>query len=285
MTWSEWTPVSDFQGEEVIYEHRARDRGGSVARILFNRPHRMNALTGVGFRELIRCVNDANRHPDIGVIVIGSMGDHFGTGGDVKWEAGGGLRESIPNFDGAIKQTLKPVIAAVKGYCIGGHNHLAYHCDFTIAADTAIFGQNGPRVGSPAHGQFVADLALVIGIKRAKEFWMLCRQYTAEQALQMGLVNSVVPASKLDEEVDQWCDELLDLAPTCLAIVKQSFEAVGNNLAAESGRVLSMIAPDFHSRPEVKEAQQAFFEKRRPNFWTAPTAETETSGDGEANDG
>ena len=267
-SWSDWTPVPDFDGEEVRFESHQRDRGGGVARILFDRPHRMNSLTGVGFRELIRCVNHANRDPDIGVIVITGVGDNFGTGGDVAWEAEGGLREAIPNFDGAIKQTLKPVIAAVKGYCIGGHNHLAYHCDFTIAADSAIFGQTGPRVGSPAHGQMVADLALVIGLKRAKEFWMLCRQYTAEQVLNMGLVNSVVPLARLDEEVDQWCDELLDLAPTCLAIVKQSFEAVGNSLSAETGRVLSMIAPDFHSRPEVAEAQTAFFEKRKPNFWS-----------------
>jgi hypothetical protein len=100
----------------------------------------------------------------------------------------------------------------VKGYCIGGHHHLAYHCDFTIAADTAIFGQNGPRVGSPAHGRSVAQLAHIIGVKRAKEFWMLCRQYTAQQAYEMGLANAVVPIERLDEEVDQWCDELLDLA-------------------------------------------------------------------------
>lgn len=267
MTWGPWTPVDDFRGEEVLYERRRRQRGGGVARIRFNRPHRLNALTGVGFRELIRCVNHANRDPNIGVIVLEGVGDHFGTGGDVEWEARGGLRESIPNFDAAVKNSLKPVIAAVRGYCIGGHNHLAYHCDFTIAADTAIFGQNGPRVGSPAHGQMVADLALVVGLKRAKEMWMLCRQYTAEQAFHMGLVNAVVPESRLDEEVERWCDELLDLSPTCLSIVKQSFEAVGGYLAQETGRILAMIAPDFHSRPEVAEAQRAFFEKRKPNFW------------------
>lgn len=159
------------------------------------------------------------------------------------------------------------MIAAVRGYCIGGHNHLSYHCDFTIAADTAIFGQNGPRVGSPAHGQLVADLAHVIGLKRAKEMWMLCRQYTAEQAFHMGLVNAVVPESRLDQEVERWCDELLDLSPTCLSIVKQSFEAVGGYLAHETGRILAMIAPDFHHRPEVTEAQRAFFERRKPNFW------------------
>ena len=174
----------------------------------------------------------------------------------------------MPDFDGALRNSLKPTLAAVKGYCVGGHNHLAYHLDFTIAADTAIFGQNGPRVGSPAHGRAIAQPAHVIGIKRAKEVWMLCRQYTVQQAMEMGLANAVVPLDKLDEEVDRWCDELLDLAPTCLAIVKQSFEAVGGYLAQESGRVLALIARDFHDRPEVREARQAFFEKRTPNFWS-----------------
>src|SRR3990172_2288293 len=96
----------------------------------------------------------------------------------------------VPDFDGALRNCLKPTIAAVKGYCIGGHHHLAYHCDFTVAADTAIFGQNGPRVGSPAHGRNVAQLAHIIGVKRAKEFWMLCRQYTAQQAYEMGLADA-----------------------------------------------------------------------------------------------
>ncbi len=270
--WTSWEHVPSFDSEETIYEKKYRDRGGGVGRILFNRPERMNSFTAVGMQEVVRAVREANGDPQIGVIVISSVGDHFGTGGDVRWEAEGGLQRHIPDFDGALRNSLKPTIAAVKGYCIGGHNHLAYHCDFTIAADTAIFGQNGPRVGSPAHGRSVAQLAHVIGIKRAKEVWMLCRQYTAQQALEMGLANVVVPLARLDGEVDQWCDELLDLAPSCLAIVKQSFEAVGGGLTQETGRILAMIAPDFHQRPEVREAQQAFFEKRKPNFWAERSA-------------
>ena len=266
-TWSDWERVAGFESEETVYEKRYRDRGGGVARILFNRPQRLNAFTGTGIAAFVRAVHEANGDPEIGVIVVSGVGDHFGTGGDVQWEAEGGLRGQVPDFDGALRNCLKPTIAAVKGYCIGGHHHLAYHCDFTVAADTAIFGQNGPRVGSPAHGRMVAHLAHIIGVKRAKEFWMLCRQYTAQQAYEMGLANAVVPVERLDEEVDQWCDELLDLAPTCLAIVKQSFEAVGGYLAQESGRILSMNAPDFHSRPEVREAQQAWLERRPPNFW------------------
>ena len=270
--WTSWERVPSFDSEETIYEKKFRDRGGGIGRILFNRPERMNSFTAVGMQEVVRAVREANGDRQIGVIVISSVGDHFGTGGDVRWEAEGGLQRHIPDFDGALRNSLKPTIAAVKGYCIGGHNHLAYHCDFTIAADTAIFGQTGPKVGSPAHGRSVAQLAHVIGIKRAKEFWMLCRQYTAQQALEMGLVNVVVPLARLEGEVDQWCDELLDLAPSCLAIVKQSFEAVGGGLTQETGRILAMIAPDFHQRPEVREAQQAFFEKRKPNFWPERSA-------------
>jgi 1,4-dihydroxy-2-naphthoyl-CoA synthase len=174
---------------------------------------------------------------------------------------------SVPNFDGAIQNCLKPVIAAVKGYCIGGHNHLAYHCDFTIASDNAIFGQNGPRVASPAHGHLVASSAYVLGLKRAKEMWMVCRQYTARQAYEMGLVNAVVPEAKLEDEVDRWCEDILGLSPTCLQIVKQSFNAVGNEILWTTDKILSLIAPDFFDRPEVKEAHEAFFNKRTPNFW------------------
>lgn len=274
-TWSDWERVDGFDSEETIYEKKYRDRGGGVARVLFNRPQALNAFTGVGMAEFVRGIHDANRDLGIGVIVVSGAGDHFGTGGDVRWEAGGGLRGHIPDFDGAVRNCLKPTIAAVKGYCIGGHNHLAYHCDLTIAADTAIFGQNGPRVGSPVHGRTVSQLAHVVGVKRAKEVWLLCRQYTAQQAYDMGLCNAVVPVARLDEEVDQWCDELLDLAPTCLALVKQSFESVGGYLAQDNTRVLSMIAPDFHDRPEVGEAQRAWMERRPPNFWPVHQAKKE----------
>lgn len=270
--WSAWQPAGDREFQEVVFEKKYRARGGGVARITGNRPHRLNAMTGTGFREIIHCIREANLDKSIGVIIITGAEGNFGAGGDMQWEAEGGVQEisEIPDFDGALKQSLKPTIALVQGYCIGGHNHLAYHCDFTIASEDAIFGQNGPRVASPAHGPMVADSALAIGMKRAKEMWMLCRRYTAQEALQMGLINCVVPAEQLDAEADRWCDELLDLAPTSLAIVKQSFEAVSAPLQSTRGTVLAMVAPDFHHRPEVKEAQQAFFEKRPPRFW--PTA-------------
>jgi len=260
--------------KEVVYHKKYRDTGGGVARIMFNRPQKMNAMTNFGWAEIAETVSEASNDKNIGVVVYTGAGNHFGVGGDMEWEADGGLQgpggmalASVPNFDGAIQNCLKPVIAAVKGYCIGGHNHLAYHCDFTIASDNAIFGQNGPRVASPAHGHLVASSAYVLGLKRAKEMWMVCRQYTARQAYEMGLINAVVPEVKLEEEVDRWCEDLFGLSPTCLQIVKQSFNAVGNEILWTTDKILSLIAPDFFDRPEVKEAHDAFFNKRTPNFW------------------
>lgn len=289
MAWSAWEKVESFDFKELTYEKKYRDRGGGVARICSSRPHRMNALTNAGWGEIVTAILDAEADKDIGVIVISGVGDHFGVGGDMEWEAAGGLQalfqpmaeaaaeakpEAAPagsllavGFDGAIVECLKPVIAAVKGYCIGGHHHLAYHCDFTIAADNAILGQNGPRIASPIHGYLVSSLAHVVGIKKAKEIWMLCRRYTAQEALQMGLINAVVPLSKLDETVDQWCDELLNLVPSCLALVKKSFDSIDKYLVADMGKIMGEVAPDFFSRPEVAEAHAAFFEKRTPEFW------------------
>lgn len=288
--WSAWETVPGFEFKELAYEKKYRDVGGGVARICSNRPQRMNALTNVGWMEISVALQDAEADKDIGVIVFGGVGDHFGVGGDMQWEAAGGLQEvfkptteeaveeakpeaapadslQVVGFDGAIVESPKPVIAAVRGYCIGGHHHLAYHCDFTIAADNAILGQNGPRIASPIHGYLVSSLAHVVGIKRAKEIWMMCRRYTAQEALQLGLVNSVVPLSKLDETVDQWCDELLNIVPTCLALIKKSFVSIDKYLVADMGKIMGQVAPDFFSRPEVSEAHTAFFEKRPPEFW------------------
>lgn len=265
--WTDWKQVEGFTFTDIIYEKRYRTQGGGVARLLMNRPQRMNAMTGNGWQELVDATRDANRDNTIGAIVLSHVGQHFGVGGDMEWEAEGGLRRHVPPFDPTIKACLKPVIAAVRGYCIGGHNHMAYTCDFTIAGESAIFGQNGPRVASPASGYLVANSAHVIGQKRAREMWMYLRQLTAQEALAIGLCNTVVQDDLVDAEVEKWCDELLDLTPVCLAAVKQSFEAVDMPLQY-SGNFLGMIEPNFHDRPEVREAQRAFFERRRPNFWT-----------------
>jgi 2-ketocyclohexanecarboxyl-CoA hydrolase len=158
----------------------------------------------------------------------------------------------------------KPVIARVNGYCIGGANHLAYFCDFTIAAEHAIFGQNGPRVGSPACGAIVSYLTRVIGAKRAREMWMLSRRYSAAQALDMGLVNVVVPLAKLDEEVDKWCRELLALSPTCLKILKASFVEEFSYLFGQGDQLRRYMTTPGSGRSSRK--ARAFLEKRAPDF-------------------
>ena len=160
------------------------------------------------------------------------------------------------------------MIAAVKGYAIGGGNHLAYMCDFTICADNAVFGQTGPRVGSPAPATVVAYLTRVVGAKKAREIWLLCRQYTAQEALEMGLINKVVPIDRLEEEVDLWCEEILKLSPTIIEIHKAAFDTFDvYPYYKGSGVIGRRMAPYVWDSEEVKEAQTAFFEKREPSFW------------------
>ena len=271
MSWTEWERVEgeglDFA--EIIYEkHVHSDTGGGVARVSVNRPERYNAVTNVTVDEMFRAFYDANHDPSVGAIVLAGVGDHFGTGGDVEWERWG-LREAFyfryPQ-NRLIRTSRKPVIAMVQGYCIGGANHLAYCCDFTIAAENAIFGQAGPKVSSPADGFFVPYLVSVIGAKKAREMWMLCRRYTAVEAERMGLVNKVVPLERLEDEVDQWCEEMLRLSPGCLEILKAAFDQ-GMDGFAEMGVISSTLYPDWFDSPEGREGAAAFVEKRPPRFW------------------
>jgi 1,4-dihydroxy-2-naphthoyl-CoA synthase len=173
----------------------------------------------------------------------------------------------MTQLDPTIKSCRKPVIAAVRGYCIGASNHMAYSCDFTIAGESTVFGQNGPRIGSPASGYLVASSAHVIGMKRGRELWMRCRQLSAQEGLAAGLCNTVVQDRLVDAEVDRWCDELLDLVPTCLGNVKQSFEAVDMPLHY-SDRFIGMMNRNHFTSPDVQEGMRAFFEKRKPNHWS-----------------
>jgi naphthoate synthase/2-ketocyclohexanecarboxyl-CoA hydrolase len=210
------------------------------------------------------------------VIIVAGAGKHFGAGGDVEWEKWG-LREAFYNrypHNRLIRLSRKPVLAAVQGYCLGGHNHMAYCCDFTIAADNAIFGQAGPRVSSPADGFFVPYLTRVVGAKRAREMWMLCRRYTALEAYRMGLVNRVVPLDRLEAEVDKWCEELLALSPGCLEILKAAFDQEMDGYA-DLGVISSQLYPDWFDMPEGKEGGAAFLEKRRPRFWAIRERERE----------
>ncbi|MDZ4278314.1 MAG: enoyl-CoA hydratase-related protein [Dehalococcoidia bacterium] len=271
MSWTSWERVSGegFDFAEIVYEKRSHDElGGGVARVSFNRPEKYNAFTTTTADEMFRALYDANHDSSVGIIVLAGVGEHFGAGGDIEWERWG-LREAFywhypPNR--LIRTSRKPIIAQVQGYCIGGSNHLAYCCDFTIAADNAIFGQAGPRVSSPADGFFVPYLTRVVGAKKAREMWMLCRRYTALEAERMGLVNKVVPLERLEGEVEQWCEELLRLSPGCLEVLKATFDQEMDGYS-EMGVISSQLYPDWFDSPEGKEGGAAFTEKRTPRFW------------------
>ena len=236
-----------------------------VATIAINRPHVLNALTGDTIKELEQAIVEAGRRRDVGVVVLTGVGDRaFCAGGDVNWEAAGGLKDLDFRINRMLAECPKPTIARVNGYAIAAGNHMAYFCDFTIASENAIFGQNGPRVGSPAAGHIVAHLAHIIGHKRAREMWMLARKHSAQQMLDWGLVNAVVPADRLDEEVRRWCDDLLALSPTCLKILKASFRRIMD--WTELDDVVNEVAPDYFETGEQLEGAKAFLEKRRPDF-------------------
>jgi dihydroxynaphthoic acid synthetase len=258
----------------TTYEDIQFDAGGGVARITINRPERYNALRDLTIIELTQAFKRVGQDRSIGVTVLTGSGEKaFCAGGDVNWEAEGGLENRhaenlMKNLYAAMRDSLKPCIARVNGYAIGGGNHLAYFCDFTVAADHAIFGQNGPRVGSPAQGSLVAYLVRVVGAKRAREMWMLCRRYSAAQAAEWGLVNSVVPMSQLDAEIQQWCDELLSLSPTVLKLLKRTFddEYAPMRQFFEDLDYLPEINPGFFASGEQEEGAQAFLEKRQADF-------------------
>ncbi|MBZ0325350.1 MAG: enoyl-CoA hydratase/isomerase family protein [Alphaproteobacteria bacterium] len=239
-----------------------------VATIAINRPKKLNAFNGQTVIEMQDAFERAGNDKKVGVIVFTGVGDRaFSAGGDVEWEAGGGLEDLDFKLNQMICECPKPVIARVSGYAIGGGHHLAYFCDLTIAADHSIFGQNGPRVGSPAGGYIVAHAANVLGHKRARELWMLCRRYTAQQALDWGLANAVVPKEELDAEVRKWADEMLALSPTCLKILKASFRKhMEPIMGVDMSDMIKEVAPNYFQTGEQQEGATAFMEKRAPNF-------------------
>ncbi len=243
-----------------------------VGTLTINRPKSLNAFTGDNIVEMQRLMDEAAANPKVGVIVLTGTGERaFCVGGDIKWEKGddgkSGIEDLNFTFNRQIVECPKPVIARVNGYAIGAGHHIAYFCDFTIAAEHAIFGQNGPRVGSPAGGYIVSHSANVLGHKRARELWMLCRRYTAQQALEWGLANAVVPMAKLDEEVRKYADELLSLSPTCLRIVKRSFyNHMRPIMDKDMNEMIKEVAPDYFKTGEQQEGASAFLEKRKPDF-------------------
>ncbi len=274
MGWSEWRGVEGegFDFAEIRYEKRSHtELEGGVARVTIDKPDQYNTMTLATTDEMFRAFYDANHDTSIGAIVVAGAGRNFGAGGNVEWERWG-LREAFYNrypHNRLIRMSRKPVIAAVQGYCLGGHNHMAYCCDFTIASEDAKFGQAGPKVSSPADGFFVPYLTKVVGAKKAREMWMLCRRYTAAEALEMGLVNKVVPLEELDDAVDAWCEELLAVSPGCLEVLKAAFDQEMDGYT-EMGIISSQLYPDWFDMPEGKEGGAAFTEKRPPRFWALP---------------
>ena len=244
-----------------------------LAWITIDRPDRMNAFRARTVDELIHCLKRAWASVEVGVVCITGEGERaFCTGGDQKQRAESG--DYGPSESGLfeveylhrlLREIPKPVIAAVNGYAIGGGQVLHVLCDLTIAADSARFGQTGPRVGSFDAGFGTAYLARIVGEKRAREIWMLCRQYDAETAERWGLVNSVVPLAELRAEVRRWADEILALSPTALRFVKQSFNTDTEHLAGVGQLAFSGLGL-FVESDEAREGVAAFSEKRPPDF-------------------
>lgn len=266
----EWVEAKKY--EEIIYE-----KYNGIAKVTINRPEKRNAFTPLTVQEMIDAFSDARDDSDIGVIILTGKGEKaFCSGGDQSVRGHGGYvgtdqipRLNVLDLQRLIRTIPKPVIAMVAGYAIGGGHVLHVVCDLTIAADNAIFGQTGPKVGSFDAGYGAGYLARLVGHKRAREIWYLCRQYNAEEAFQMGLVNTVVPYEKLEEETLKWCEEILEKSPTALRFLKASFNADTDGLAG-----LQQLGGDatllYYTTEEAKEGRDAFKEKRKPNFKKFP---------------
>ncbi|KMO38917.1 dihydroxynaphthoic acid synthetase [Methylobacterium variabile] len=252
--------------DDILYE--AQD---GVARITINRPERYNAFRGQTVEELIRAFQEAGWDRSIGVIVLAGAGDKaFCTGGDQtahegQYDGRGTIGLPIEELQSLIRDVPKPVIARVQGFAIGGGNVLATICDLTIASERAQFGQVGPKVGSVDPGFGTAYLARVVGEKRAREIWYLCRRYTAQEALALGLVNAVVPHEALDAEVARWCAELMERSPTALAIAKRSFNADTESIRGIASMGMQALSL-YYDTDESREGAAAFREKRKPDF-------------------
>ncbi len=252
--------------EDITYEVK-----DGVARITIDRPKVMNAFRAQTCEELIRAFQTAGADKNVGVVVLAGAGDRaFCTGGDQSSHSGsyggrGTIGLPVEDLHSAIRDLPKPVICRVQGYAIGGGNVLATVCDFTIASEKAVFGQVGPKVGSVDPGYGTAYLARVVGEKKAREIWMLCRKYSAAEALAMGLVNAVVPADQLDAEIDRWCAELMEKSPTALAIVKRSINADTESIRGIASLGMQAVAL-YYETEEAKEGVRAYKEKRAPRF-------------------
>jgi naphthoate synthase len=262
-----WKKVPGF--EDVIYEKSAQ----GVAKITINRPEVHNAFRPQTVNEMMRAFADARDDAEVGVVILTGAGDRaFCSGGDqrVRGQAGyvdaGGIpRLNVLDLQRQIRTLPKPVIAMVAGWAVGGGHVLHLVCDLTIAADNARFGQTGPKVGSFDGGYGAGYLARIVGQKKAREIWFLCRQYDAKQALEMGLINAVVPLERLEDETLDWCREILRHSPLALRCLKSAMNADCDGQAG-----LQELAGNatllFYMTEEGREGRDAFVEKRPPDF-------------------
>jgi naphthoate synthase len=260
------------QYKDILFEHF-----DGIAKITINRPEVRNAFRPQTLFELSDAFHRAHEDGRIGVIVLTGAGTQaFCSGGDQRIRGDGGYvgddgvpRLNVLELQRQIRTLPKPVIAMVAGFAIGGGHVLHVVCDLTIAADNAIFGQTGPRVGSFDAGFGSSLLARLVGDKKAKEIWFLCRQYNAQEALQMGLVNAVVPLAQLEAETVQWCREIMEKSPLALRFIKAGFNASEDGLAG-----LQQFAGDatllYYLTEEAKEGKNSFLEKRKPDFSNFP---------------
>jgi naphthoate synthase len=266
-----------WQDDSGDYEDVVYSTADGIARITINRPQVRNAFRPQTILELQDAFRRAHQDDAIGVIILTGSGDKaFCSGGDQKVRGDGGYvgedgvpRLNVLELQRQIRTLPKPVVAMVAGFAIGGGHVLHIVCDLTIAADNAVFGQTGPRVGSFDAGYGATLLARIVGHKKAREIWYLCRQYDAQQALDMGLVNTVVPLARLEEETVAWCREMLAMSPTALRFLKASFNADTDGLAG-----IQQLAGDatllYYLTEEAKEGRNAFNEKRKPDFSKYP---------------
>jgi naphthoate synthase len=279
-----WRSAGDY--EDIRYEIAAGENAG-IAKITIDRPEVRNAFRPETVIELSRAFEQAREDPHVGVIILTGEGPlAFCSGGDqrVRGSKGGYIEGADPGQAGhhetagrfhvtdlhvQMRRLPKPIVAMVAGYAIGGGHVLHVVCDLTIAADNARFGQTGPKVGSFDGGFGASVLSRLVGPKKAKEIWFLCRQYDAQQALEMGLVNTVVALEDLETETVKWCREMLQLSPFALRLLKASFNADEDGLAG-----IQQLAHDanllFYMSDEAAEGRQAYLEKRRPDFEKFP---------------